>query len=78
MRSITVGLPPLVLPDLGLVSPTLVAAAAALTIVVPVVQGDEFDRSMTEAHERALSWLAAAAGETPQAPVDRGAGSRTP
>ena len=34
--AIAVGLPPLVLPDLGLVSPTLVAAAAALTIVVLV------------------------------------------
>ncbi len=34
--AIAVGLPPLVLPDVGLVSPTLVAAAAALTIVVLV------------------------------------------
>ena len=34
--AIAVGLPPLVLPDLGLVSPTLLAAAAALTIVVLV------------------------------------------
>ena len=33
---IEVGLPPLVLPDLGLISPTLVAAAMALTIVVLV------------------------------------------
>lgn len=34
--AIAVGLPPLVLPDPGLISPTLVAAAAALTIVVLV------------------------------------------
>lgn len=34
--AIAVGLPPLVLPDLGLVSPTLVASAAALTVVVLV------------------------------------------
>jgi SulP family sulfate permease len=34
--AITVGLPPLVLPDFGLVSPALVASAAALTIVVLV------------------------------------------
>ena len=33
---IEVGLPPLVLPDVGLISPTLVAAAMALTIVVLV------------------------------------------
>ena len=33
---IAVGLPPLVLPDLGLISPTLIASAAALTIVVLV------------------------------------------
>lgn len=33
---IAMGLPPLVLPDLALISPTLVAAAAALTIVVLV------------------------------------------
>ncbi len=33
---IAVGLPPLVLPDLGLISPTLLASAAALTIVVLV------------------------------------------
>jgi SulP family sulfate permease len=33
---IDVGLPPLTLPDLGLISPTLVAAAMALTIVVLV------------------------------------------
>ena len=34
--AIAVGLPPLVLPDPGLISPTLVASAAALTIVVLV------------------------------------------
>ena len=34
--AIAVGLPPLTLPDLGLLSPTLVASAAALTIVVLV------------------------------------------
>jgi SulP family sulfate permease len=34
--AIDVGLPPLTLPDLGLISPTLVAAAFALTIVVLV------------------------------------------
>ena len=33
---IEVGLPPLVLPDLGLISPTLLASAMALTIVVLV------------------------------------------
>jgi SulP family sulfate permease len=33
---IAVGLPPLVLPDVGLISPTLLASAAALTIVVLV------------------------------------------
>ena len=33
---IAVGLPPLVLPDLSLVSPTLVASAAALTVVILV------------------------------------------
>ena len=33
---IAVGLPPLVLPDLGLISPTLIASAAALTLVVLV------------------------------------------